>query len=152
MKKLTVFSFILVLVACFSGCVAIKQTQLTPDNRICATNFAYDGSFFAGRTFKTFQDFPKVNKERAFERALEFVVSDGWQIISSNKSQGIISASQSVSFGKGATVPLNIFVKPLSRNGSKVSINYSTPGGVSSPVDAVRDTFCSILAAVAQQN
>lgn len=148
MKNLSIYCSLLILAVLFSGCVATKQPPLTPDNRICSQNFTYNGSFLAGRTYKTFQEFPKVKKGEAFDRALEYVISDGWQIVSSDKGQGLISASQTVSYGNGQTVPLNIFVKALGSGGVKVSINYATPGGVTSPVDAVQDCFCAILAAI----
>jgi hypothetical protein len=120
---------------------------LPPDPRECAVNFTYDGSAMSGRTFKTNVVIPKVTQAQGMKRATSFIVSEGWQITNTNNELGIISASQTVSYGSGKTAPLNVgFTKVNS--GLKVNISYSISGGVTSPVKAVRDYFCSIAEAV----
>jgi len=65
-----------------------------------------------------------------------------------DNSLGIISATQTVSYGQGKTVPMNVAMEPQGKN-LKVSVTYALSGGVSSPVDAVRNEFCKTIEAVA---
>jgi hypothetical protein len=116
----------------------------------CQQNFSIEGSFFSGKTYKTWATFDNVGSSKAFKKVYQYTVKDGWQISNADENLGIISASQSVSFGKGKTVPLNIVVEDFGKAGSKVSITYSTSGGVSSPEDAVQTHFCATLAEVSK--
>lgn len=116
----------------------------------CDSNFTKSGSFFSGQTYKTWAHFKNVNPSKAFKNAYLYTMKDGWQIVSSDKELGVISAAQDVSFGKGKTVPLNITVEEFGNSGSKVSMTYSTSGGVSSPTEAVKEHFCLTLAEVSK--
>jgi hypothetical protein len=66
----------------------------------CAGHFTAEGSFFAGKKFNTWAEFAAVSKADLYTRVYTNVAKDGWQITSSDKDAGIISASQSVSFGR----------------------------------------------------
>jgi hypothetical protein len=131
-----------------SGCAVTPQQKLqTSDTRECAKNFTYDGSFFAGRTFKTHQFVAGVSKNNAMARAARFLAVEGYSITSSDKEMGLISASQTVSYGKGKTVPLNVSILPKGK-GVDVSTTFAISGGLTVPVNSVKDTFCEIIAAV----
>ncbi len=131
-----------------TGCATSgTQTLNTNDSRECAKHFTYNGSFLAGRTFKTHVFIPKVSKKIAMERAARYTINDGWQITNTNENLGIISASQTVSYGKGKTVPLNISVEPHN-NGVKVAMTYATSGGVTSPLDSIVNHFCATIEAI----
>ncbi len=130
------------------GCASSgTQTLQTNDSRECAKNFTYNGSFLAGRTYKTHVFIPKVSKKIAMERAARYTINDGWQITNTDENLGIISASQTVSFGKGKTVPLNIGVEPKNA-GVEVTMTYSTSGGVTSPLESIKNHFCSTIEAI----
>jgi hypothetical protein len=132
------------------GCGGTTPTQPnTDDPRACAQNFSYSGSFIAGRTYKTFAQVKGVTKETAMSRVAQFTVNDGWQVNSVDKDMGIISASQTVSYGEGKTAPLNMTFLPEAES-VKLSINYSTSGGVSSPLEAIVDHFCKTIEAARQ--
>jgi hypothetical protein len=115
----------------------------------CASNFSVEGNFFKGKVYKTSAELPAVKPEAAFRKAYLFTSANGFTIASSDKEMGVISASQSVSYGEGKSVPLNIQIEPVG-NGSKISILYSTSGGVTSPEDAVKKHFCSTIAEAAK--
>ncbi len=132
MKK----NILAVLVIVFLGGCASSGTQTlkTNDLRECAQNFTYDGSFLAGRTYKSHVFIKGVSKNTAMQRAARYTANDGWSITNTDQNLGIISASQTVSFGKGKTVPLNIGIESK-KEGVKVSMTYSTSGGVTSPLE-----------------
>lgn len=130
------------------GCAAQGTQKLeTTDTRDCSRNFTYDGSFLAGRTYKTHANVKGVSQREGIGRAVRYLANDGWTITDTNEDLGIISASQSVSYGSGKTVPLNVTIEPES-TGVKVSIAYSTSSGVTSPLEAIAQSFCSTIAAV----
>lgn len=137
MNKNIVFACVLTLV---SG-------ESLADSSQCEGNFTVDGGFFSGKTYKTWADFPNVKPNSAFKKVYAQTVKDGWKISQADKDMGVISASQTVSYGNGKTAPLNIVVEK-NGIGSKVSITYSTSGGVSSPEDAVKKDFCATLSSV----
>ncbi|MDR0716555.1 MAG: hypothetical protein LBF50_03955 [Azoarcus sp.] len=129
---------------------APRQKTVQPnkdDPRECARNFTYDGSFMRGRTFKTNASVKGVKKDQAIQRAARYIANDGWQINNTDSNLGIISASQTVSYGNGKTAPLNVGIEPV-QGGVKVSLSYSISGGVTSPVDAVQNFFCSVVQTV----
>ncbi len=123
-------------------------TGLARADEACLQNFSAEGSLFSGKTYKTSATFAAVAPQDAFSRAYAFTVQHGFTVVSSDKSMGIISAAQSVSYGKGKTVPLNIVVA-AEQGGSKVAMMYATGAGVMSPEDAIKKHFCLTLAAVA---
>lgn len=139
-----------------SGCVTpgVKNEQakaaLPADTRECAQNFTFDGSFWAGRTFKSHATAQGVSQATGIQRAARYLTSNGWTITNTDKELGIISASQTVSYGQGKTVPFNVTMEPQG-NALRVTTTYVLSGGVTSPAEAVRDEFCNVIGAVAGQ-
>ncbi len=76
--------------------------------------------------------------------------SSSTAITNTDKDLGIISASQTVSYGQGKTVPFNVTMESQG-NALRVSTTYVLSGGVTSPAEAVRDEFCNVIGAVAGQ-
>jgi uncharacterized caspase-like protein len=100
-----------VLAVLISACTVAPTTKLqTDDKRACAQNYTYDGSFFAGRTFKTHDFVDGVSKSAAVENAAKELAKQGWAVANMNTDLGIISASQTVSFGEGKTAPLSVVI------------------------------------------
>lgn len=115
----------------------------------CLDNFTVDGNFFAGKTYKTWADLPGVPKRDAFSRAQAFTAENGFSILSADADAGVLSAAQSVSYGKGKTVPLSVTVQE--DGGSlRVTMSYATSGGVVSPEEAIKRHFCMTIAAMGQ--
>lgn len=113
----------------------------------CQAHFATEGSFLTGKRYSTWIEFPNLAKADAYTRAYTAIAKEGFQISSADKDAGIISASQSVSFGKGATAPLVIVVESLSPTGSKLTATFRTGGGQAVKAETVRTKLCEYLGA-----
>ncbi len=130
------------------GCATSGEQSLkTADPRKCAKNLTYNGSFLMGRTYKTHVFIKNVSQKVAMKRAVRYTVNDGWSITNTDNELGMISASQSVSYGQGTVAPLNIGIEYKSA-GVNVSIAYSTPGGTLSPLESIKNHFCSTIEAI----
>ena len=114
----------------------------------CTDNFTTEGSLLTGKTFKTWALLSGVRPQDAFTRAYAFTAENGFTVLSSNKEAGVISAAQSVSYGKGKTVPLTLTFRPEA-DGTRVAIAYATSVGLLSPEDAIKRHFCMTMAAAA---
>ena len=149
MKRFILLLAVLSLTGCVGGGAAEKSAAVNPnpsDSRECARNFSYDGSFLAGRAYKTTAFVKNTKQADAMKRVARYIVQDGWQISNTDQSLGIISASQTVSYGQGKTAPLNISFEQK-KGDLQIGLSYSTSGGVTSPVDAVQKFFCSVVEA-----
>jgi hypothetical protein len=109
----------------------------------CDANFTKEGSFFKGRTMKTSATFRNAPAE-VYKAVYTQVVKNGWTITQSDKDIGSITATQSVSYGEGKTVPLNILVERAG-SGSQVSITFQMGGGLSTSEESVKKGFCELL-------
>jgi hypothetical protein len=143
MNKLILSSIVIFTI---TGCVSTTPENLAPnDPRTCAQNFTHAGSLITGKSFKTNDIIANTDKKTAFTKISKFVAMDGWHILNSDHELGMINASQTVTFGEGATAPLNISVDQLN-NSVKVSISFSTSIGVHSPAESVMESFCGMIA------
>jgi hypothetical protein len=113
----------------------------------CQAHFTSEGSFFAGKKFSTWVEFANVTKPDAYSRAYTAISKDGYQIVSQDRETGIISASQSVSYGKGTTAPLIIVVEPSNTTGSKLTATFRIGGGQTVKPEIVRSKLCEYLGA-----
>jgi hypothetical protein len=113
----------------------------------CEAHFTNEGSFLAGHKFSTWVEMPGVAKADAFSRTSVALSKDGYTIVSADKEGGIISASQSVSFGKGSTAPLVVVVEPSKTSGSKLTATFRTGGGQTAKAEIVRTKLCEYLGA-----
>lgn len=148
-----VASVLAALAGCSSQSTAPTTAQTVPTSSqlgACASNFTIEGGFWSGMRFSTFEEFPKKTANNAFDALLRSVAASGYQVNSSNKEAGMISASQTVSYGEGKTAPLNFVIRKLAQSGVRVEVSFSTSGGVSAPTDAVQKEFCKLLASVDQ--
>lgn len=112
----------------------------------CIDNYTKEGSFFSGRTFKSWSEYPAVAPDKAFKAVYQEVVSQGFKINNADKEMGIISAQQNVTGGP-STVPLNVLVRDVGK-GSRVELTFTTQGGLAVGEDGLQKGFCDILGAV----
>lgn len=96
-----------------------------------------------GKTYKTSAVIAGVAPEQAFSKA------NGFTVTSSDRAAGVILAQQTVSYGKGKSVPLNIVLQP-DADKLRMSMIYATSGGVMSPEDAIKRHFCLTVAAASE--
>lgn len=120
------------------------------NNSTCQSHFTSEGNFLTGRKYSTWLEFPTVSKADAYSRIYTSVAKDGWNIVSSDKGAGVLSAAQSVSFGKGSQAPMSIVVETV-RDGSKVTATFRIGGGQSTKEGTVRTKLCGYLEAVTAQ-
>ena len=119
------------------------DTPVPPaDGADCAGHFTSEGSFFAGKKYSTWVDFAAVSKADLYSRIYSNIAKDGWTITSTDKEAGIISASQSVSYGKGTTAPLVIVIE-TSGTGSKATATFRVGGGQTTKEATVKQKLCS---------
>jgi len=147
MKKLLplLFLALVFLGGCFGSQATVNPYPNDPHE--CANNLTYDGSFLSGRTFKSHAFVKGVTQADAMKRVARYILSDGWQINNTDSKLGIISASQTVSYGQGKTAPLNVGVEQI-KGGVNVTMSFSVYSGATAPVEGVRDFFCSVIGAV----
>jgi len=150
----TVFS-VVVLVAALAGCASQPSSTATEApapalKGACVTNFATEGGFWAGQRHSTYEVFQKKSPAAAFDTLLQTVATSGYQIVTSSKESGLISANQTVSYGKGKTVPINVVIKKLSASEIRVDVSLALSGGVAAPIDSVQGEFCKFMDAVRQ--
>jgi len=125
-----------------------RTVRSVADNRPCVANYSTEGGFWTGKQFRTYEKFPAVEKNDAFDRLVASIASIGLQVTNSNKDLGIISATNTVSYGEGKTVPLNAIVKSIKPKGIRVDLVFTLSGGLATPADTVQDRFCTLLASV----
>jgi hypothetical protein len=112
----------------------------------CASHFASEGSFFSGKKYTTWLEFPAVTKADAYARISTSVAKDGWSIVNADKDAGVLSAAQNVSYGKGSQAPMVIVVEVL-KEGSKATATFRTGGGQTAKEETIRAKLCTYLTA-----
>lgn len=116
-------------------------------NDPCVKNFKKEGSFFSGYHFSSFAVVPNVSKSKAFDILAAKLARGGWQVVSSNKESGVISASQGVISTQAKTVPLNVTVEET-KGGVQISLVFQLGFGMASPSSSIQKQFCEFIDAV----
>lgn len=124
MRQTAAIAIVVALVT--QGCAMERTVTRTLDNRPCVANYSTEGNFWTGKQFKTYEDFPTLEKNASFDKLVASIASSGWQVANSNKDLGIISASNTVSYGQGKTVPLNAVITNLKPRGIRVELVFYT--------------------------
>ncbi|MFV0449088.1 MAG: hypothetical protein ACK5MF_11625 [Vibrio sp.] len=133
--------------AILTGCASTSNEQsASNDARVCAQNFTQSGSLLTGKQYKTFEIIENAKQKSTFEKITRHITADGWHITNSDSQLGLLSASQTISFGEGKTAPLNITVEQINSD-VKTAITFTTSAGVYSPATAVMNSFCEIIEA-----
>jgi len=127
----------LLLLACSATSAAARD---------CDINFSVEGSFFAGKSFKTWQEHSGVSYDNAFRSVAQAVSSAGFAGVSPNKDLGIISAGQAVTLGQGAVAPLNVVVKNQGKR-VRVEAHFRITGGQMASEEAARTQLCKLVEA-----
>jgi hypothetical protein len=151
MKPNTLILFAAMAMLTLSSCSTTKSTSPTEstapavvDNRPCAVNYTQKGTIWTSREFRTFEEFPSVPQGQAFELLASEFVSKGMTVSQLNKELGIITASPSVRFGDGETVPVNLLVKKLPSGGSRIEMVFLVGMGMM-VMKSPREEFCKLV-------
>lgn len=155
MKRFFLLPLALLSLAGYADCASARRNAgvVNPypdDPRECVRNFTYDGSFRAGRTFRSRAFVRNVRQADAMKRATRHIAQNGFQITSADSNYGVISASQTVSYGRGKTAPLSVSFDQ-EKGGLQMELSFSISGGLTTPVEAVQKFFCEVVDVVGQK-
>lgn len=126
-------------------CIASAAVGAQP----CAENATVEQPTGLGPTFRTWQEFWNVKPELAFTRLTTALANDGYAIVNSDRSTGVISATQGVIGNSAARIPYNAVVAQEG-SGSKVSLKFSPGAGMVLNQSDVVKQFCKTLGVVDQ--
>ncbi len=127
-----------------------KQAS-SDETRACMKNFTEEGSFFKGKTYKTWQDYKDIAYDSVFRRVAQAVAENNWGTVNANKDLGIITAGQAVTMGQGSVAPLNVIVKEKSGGLIHIEANFGTAGGQKASTNTVRTELCKLVEAAAAE-
>ena len=113
----------------------------------CDDHYTKEGSFFSGRRFHAWKEYPGISNDAAFDIVSRAMLNLGFSITNSDKSSGLVSAQHGV-MGSPATVPLNAVIQANGGDGSRVDLTFAPQGGVIMSEDRVKSGFCDIFDAV----
>lgn len=123
------------------GCASPARTGLQ-----CERNFSTSGSIVSGKTFTTFSVLPDTSPAKAFAKAYQVLLSEGFHIEGADDKQGTITAYQNVDYSV-KTAPLNVLVEPAG-SGAKLTFVFLAPGGLYTPEAGAMSQFCQMTAQV----
>lgn len=145
-----VFTLALLVLVNAGASWASDEPKAPPDDsRACMVNFTEDGSFFKGKTYKTWQDYKGVGYDNVFRRVAQAVAENNWGTVNANKDLGIITAGQAVTMGQGSVAPLNVIIKEKGGGLIHVEANFGTGGGQKAATKTVRTELCKLVEAAA---
>ena len=149
MKSILIFFVLLASSVLVWASDDTKQAS-SDDTRACVTNFLEDGSFFKGKTYKTWREYNNLAFDSVFRKVAQAVAENNWGTVNANKDLGIITAGQAVTMGEGAVAPLNVIVKEKSGGLIRVEANFGTAGGQKASTKTVRTELCKLVEAAAE--
>ncbi|WP_246161266.1 hypothetical protein [Stenotrophomonas cyclobalanopsidis] len=117
--------------------------------KACLTNYSNNGSFFAGRTFTTWDVVPGVAPADALKRIQIEGVKAGLKVASIDKDLGMLTFEQIGQLNGGQiTLPWNVLVEADGK-GSKITVTKSTPPAYATGEDFQQKSMCGVIEAVA---
>ena len=131
--------------AALSGEEEKRESQTTLKE--CVKNFSEEGSFFKGKTYRTWQEHKGAEYDSAFRRVAQSVAENNWGSVNANKDLGIITAGQAVTMGQGSVAPLNVIVKEKGDGVIRIEANFGTAGGQKAATATVREELCKLVEA-----
>ena len=146
MRILAIFA-LLVMFSSYAYASEEPKQEASKGERACVTNFTVEGSFFKGKTYKTWQEFTGIKYDQAFKKVAQAVAENAWGAVNANKDTGVITAGQTVTMGQGSVAPLNVIVKEKKGGIIRIEVNFSTAGGQSASTDTARTELCKLVEA-----
>lgn len=138
------------LALCFPIGISAREAPAKAEDAVerdCVKHFTEDGSFFKGKSYKTWQEFSGLSYEAVFRAVAQAVAENNWGTVSADKDLGIISAGQAVSMGQGAVAPLSIVVKEKPGSLVRVEANFGTGAMQKAATATVRTELCKLVEA-----
>jgi hypothetical protein len=126
--------------------LSLSSAAFAADPATCEANFTGKGGFMSGKQFVSWQEYPKTKQLDLFKKVYAAVLKQGkFQVTTSDKDLGTITATQSVTAGGGKTIPVNIMVES-NDSGSKVTANMTVPGGLMASGKEIKKLLCELVA------
>jgi hypothetical protein len=129
---------------------APATSQAEDEARQCVRNFTEEGSFFKGKTYRTWHEYSGLPYDGVFRSVAQAVATDNWGDVKADKDLGIISAGQAVTMGGGSVAPLSVVVKEKAEGVIRVEATFGTAGGQKASTKAVRKGLCELVAAATE--
>lgn len=109
----------------------------------CRQNYTQTGSFFAGRVFSSWYEWPDVPTGEAYRRYYALTAKGGLKIVQADREMGVITAEQATVGGDGsaATLDFSTVIEP-SGKGSRITATIKSPPGKAMGRDAVINAIC----------
>lgn len=128
--------------------VAAESGEAGDDaTRACVKNFTQEGSFFKGKTYKTWQEISGLSYDSVFRSVAQAVATNNWGEVNADKDLGIISAGQAVTMGDGSVAPLTVVVKEKAEGVIRIEASFGTAGGQRAAPKTVRTELCKLVEA-----
>lgn len=127
-----------------------EEAPKSKEEKPCITHFKEEGSFFKGKSYKTWQEFPGADKATVFQNVAQAVASNDWGTVNPNKDLGIITAGQAVTMGEGSVAPLSVIVKQKKDGPVRVEASFGTGPMQKASTATVRTELCKLLEAAVE--
>ena len=122
------------------------KVQTAPNKFECKKTFKISGSLMRGRVFTAKHTINNISKSQAVSQAATALVSEGFVVSSTNPEMGFISASETKS--AGVVLPINLSFAEAAGDSLTGTITVSTPGGIGSRAEAMKNYMCGVLGKV----
>jgi hypothetical protein len=144
--------YLLVAVLLVGNSIVLQAAEATDqededDAKECVKNFTEEGSFFKGKTYRTWQEYGDLSYDGVFRSVAQAVAANNWGDVKADKDLGIISAGQAVTMGEGSVAPLSIVVKEKAGGVIRVEAAFGTAGGQKASTKTVRKELCKLVEA-----
>jgi hypothetical protein len=146
MKRLLI-ALLLIGTTSLAQTIVASERDEEDEARKCVRNFTEDGSFFKGKTYRTWQEYSGLSYDGVFRSVAQAVVAENWGDVNADKDLGIISAGQAVTMGQGSIAPLSVVVKEKPSGEIRVEATFGTAGGQKAATKAVRKGLCKLVEA-----
>ncbi|WP_313442417.1 hypothetical protein [Stenotrophomonas sp.] len=115
--------------------------------KACETNYTKSGSFFAGRTFTTWDVVPTVAPADALKRIQIEGVKSGLKVATVDKDLGMLTFEQNTQLNGGQiTLPWNVLIEAEGK-GSKITVTKMTPPSYATGEDFQKKSMCGVIEA-----
>lgn len=129
---------------------AQAQTATEQVMQACVADFAFEGTFWRGRTFRAHGDVAGVTTPVAVQRiAQKLALQSVWRDVRADRDIGTVSATMGAQGNDAAVVPLNIVVQDKEGGGVTVQAVFMARGGLMVQLEPVRNLMCEAVASAA---
>jgi len=137
--------YFIMLIVVLSSCQVLGPTPSSENP--CSPNFTTSGSLSTGGVInKCSKEYINISKNAAFNKVLASVASRGYNIVNSNKEQGLITVTLpgTATTRSAKQAPMNILILEGSNKGIQVDAVINLSGGNIVTSNELTGYFCSV--------